>query len=321
MKIGVFTILFNDKPLDEVLEYLSGLGVQAAEIGTGGFSRSSHGNLDELLGPGPALQKFKDSFARHDMAISALSCHGNPVSPDREAAKRDHEDFERTVLLAEELGLDTVLVLSGCPGGSPEDKTPNWATCPWPPVFLKILEYQWNDVLIPYWKKCSEYALQHGVTKIGVEPHPGFCVYNTETLLKLRAAVGPSIGINLDPSHLFWQGIDPAKAIAVLGDAIFHVHAKDTWLNTRNIEINGVLDTKHYGRAAERSHLFRTVGYGHDAGVWKGIVSALAAAGYDGTLSVEHEDSLMAKEEGLEKAVSFLQGLVIRGKAGAMWWA
>jgi len=225
------------------------------------------------------------------------------------------------VLLAEELGVDTVLVLSGCPGGCPEDKTPNWVTCPWPPVYLRILEYQWNDVLVPYWSRCAEFAALHGVTKIGVEPHPGFCVYNTETLLRLRAAVGPAIGINLDPSHLFWQGIDPAKAIAVLGDAIFHVHAKDTWINERLAEINGVLDAKHYGRVAERSHLFRTVGYGHDAEVWKGIVSALAAAGYDGALSIEHEDSLMAREEGLEKAVDFLRDIVIRGRPGAMWWA
>ena len=321
MKLGVFSILFNEKTLEETLEYLSGIGAEAAEIGTGGYSRSKHGVLDELLGNGTGLNAFKEAFKKNNMFVSALSCHGNPVHPRKEIAERDHEDFVKTVLLAEKLGVDRVLVASGCPGGSPKDETPNWVTCPWPDDFLKIRDYQWNEVLIPYWKKATAFAREHGVDKIGVEPHPGFCVYNTETLLRLRNGVGKEIGMNFDPSHFFWQGMDPKTVIMETGDCIFHIHAKDCVLDKKNISMNGVLDTKHYSNVKDRSWTFRTVGYGHSEEVWKEIISMLAAVGYDYVLSVEHEDCLMAKEEGLEKAVSFLKNIIIRDKPGNMWWA
>ena len=320
MKIGVFTILFNDLSLDDTLEHVSKLGVEAVEIGTGGYSRSSHLNAEELLGSSLKLEEFKDKLKKRNMLLSALGAHGNPIHPNKSIANAHHEDFERTVLVAEKLGVDTVLVLSGCPGGSPEDATPNWATCPWPEDFSKILDYQWNEVLIPYWKKAAAFAKEHGVNKIAVEPHPGFCVYNTETLLRLRSAVGNELGINFDPSHLFWQGMDPVQTILELGDAIFHIHAKDTALNEKNIAVNGVLDARSYGKVKERSWIFRTVGYGHSAEVWKNMISALAAVGYDYVLSIEHEDCLMTREEGFGRAVSFLKEIVIRDKVGKMWW-
>lgn len=320
MKIGVFTILFNDLSIDKTLDYLSGLGVEAAEIGTGGYSKSSHCDVEGLLGSRLRLEEYKDKFKKRNMCISALSAHGNPVHPDKEYASKHHKEFEDTVLLAEKLGVDTVLLLSGCPGGSPDDHTPNWATCAWPEDFLKVLDYQWNEVLIPYWKKASAFAKEHGVIKLGIEPHPGFCVYNTETLLKLRAAVGKEIGINFDPSHFFWQGMDPVQAIMALGDAIFHMHAKDTFLDERNIQVNGVLDTKPYSAFTGRSWNFRTVGYGHPEPVWRNMISALAAVGYDHVLSIEHEDCLMTREEGLAGAVGFLKNVVIRDKVKKMWW-
>ena len=321
MKIGVFTVLFGEKNLEDTLDYLSGLGVEAAEIGTGAYPGSAHCSPDELLASGSSLEKFKDIFIKRNMIISALSCHGNPVHPNRSIAEEHHRAFEKTVLLAEKLGVDRVCVLSGCPGGGPKDETPNWVTCPWPDDYLKILDYQWNEVLVPYWKKAAAFAAGHGVDKICVEMHPGFCVYNTETMLRLRREVGKEIGVNFDPSHIFWQGIDPIEAIMAFGDAIYHMHAKDTVLNMRNIKYTGVLDTRHYGNVKDRSWVFRTVGYGHSDDVWKGIVSALAVTGYDHVLSIEHEDSLMAREEGLEKAVSFLKNLVIKEKPGKMWWA
>ena len=160
-------------------------------------------------------------------SISALSCHGNPLHPDAARARHDQEVHRKTILLCEQLGVPVIVDFSGCPGDSPKSSQPNWVTCPWPPEYLKVLEWQWEKVAIPYWTKHAKFAADHGV-KIAIEMHPGFLVYNPETMLKLRAAAGPSIGCNYDPSHMFWQGIDPVAAIRILGDAIFHVHAKDT---------------------------------------------------------------------------------------------
>jgi sugar phosphate isomerase/epimerase len=320
MKIGVFSVILNDLRLDDALDYIAGLGIEAVEIGTAGYSKSSHCAMDALLGSQLELERYIDKFKRRNLVISALSAHGNPVHPDREYAQQHHREFEKAVVLAEKLGLDTVLLMSGCPGGSPEDRTPNWVTCTWPTDFSSILDYQWQEVLIPYWQKAADFSRNYGVTKLAIEPHPGFCVYNTETLLKLRAAVGEEIGINFDPSHLFWQGIDPAKSVLALQKAVFHVHAKDTCINQDAVRLNGVLDTKPYSMIMERSWYFRTVGYGHSEIVWKEIVSALAAVKYDGVLSIEHEDCLMSREEGLRKAVEMLQSVIIRDVVKKMWW-
>lgn len=321
MKLGVFTVLLADRALEDALAYLKSLGVQAVELGCGGFPGKAHADPGQLLQSETKFQAFVDLFRKHDLMISGLSCHGNPVHPDSATRQAFHEDFEQTVLLAEKLGVNVVNTFSGCPGGSPQDATPNWVTCPWPPDFLDILEYQWHEVLIPYWEKAVKFANDHGVNRIALEMHPGFCVYNPETLLKLREAVGDSIGANVDPSHLIWQGIDPVAAIRTLKDAIFHFHAKDTKIDPLNTAVNGVLDTKHYGDEINRSWLFRTVGYGNGSQFWKDVVSSLRMVGYDYVLSIEHEDSLMSVNEGLKKAVAFLQDVLIYESTGDMWWA
>ena len=321
MKLGVFTVLLGNKSLDEALKYLKESGVQAVELGTGGYPGNSHANPDELLADEGKLNAFKDLIDKYDMEISALSCHGNPVHPQKEIADDFHKDFEKTVLLAEKLGVERVVTFSGCPGDSPGSQYPNWVTCPWPDDFLKILDYQWNEVLIPYWEKAVKFANDHGVYKICLEMHPGFCVYNPETLLKLRAAVGDTIGANYDPSHLFWQGMDPIAPIRKLGSAIYHFHAKDTRIDKLNTSVNGVLDTKHYSDEINRSWIFRSVGYGSDYQLWKDIVSNLRMIGYDYVLSIEHEDSLMSPNEGLQKAIAFLKEVMIFESTGEMWWA
>ena len=321
MKLGVLTVLLSQQPLEEVCAYLAKAGVQTIELGCGGDPGTSHCNPAELLASPAALDAFKQPIARHGLEISALSVHGNPVHPDAAVAKGFVDDFKNTVLLAEKLGIDTVITFSGCPGDHPGGKYPNWVTCPWPDDFGKILEYQWNEVLIPYWKQEAAWCRQHGVNKIALEMHPGFCVYNPETLLRLRDAVGPGIGANFDPSHLFWQGIDPISAIRCLKDCIFHFHAKDSAVDMENVRINGVLDTKHYGDEINRAWIFRAVGYGHGAGVWNDIISNLRLVGYDGAISIEHEDSLMSANEGLMKAVAFLKDVIIFESKGEMWWA
>ncbi|NDL67396.1 sugar phosphate isomerase/epimerase family protein [Anaerotalea alkaliphila] len=321
MKLGVFSVLLADRSLDEALGHLAGLGVEMVEIGTAGYPGNAHANPEVLLNDDKALEEFKATLERHKIQISALSCHGNPVHPQKALAEEFHKGFEQTILLAEKLGITQINTFSGCPGDSEGSKYPNWVTCSWPDDYMTILEYQWNEVLIPYWKKAAAFAKAHGVDKIAIEMHPGFCVYNPDTLLRLRNAVGQEIGANFDPSHLYWQGMDPVAAIEALGEAIFHFHAKDTKIHPYNVAKSGVLDIKHYSETNKRSWLFRTVGYGHDALAWKGIMSALRSVGYDYAISIEHEDSMMGIEEGLESAVRFLQGVLLKEKPSAMWWA
>ena len=312
MKLGVLTNLYGSLSLEETLTKLEKLGVEAVEIGCGGYPGKDHCDPKVLLADEKALSEFKDTVARHGMEIACLSCHGNPVHPDPAIAKSYDDDFHDAVLLAEKLGIDTIVTFSGCPGGCKEDKTPNWATCAWPHDFTAVLDYQWNEVLIPYWKKTAAFAKSHGVTKIAFEMHPGFCVYNPETLLRLRAEVGDVIGANFDPSHLIWQGIDPVAAIRALKGAIYHVHAKDTKIDKYNTAKFGVLDTKSYADEIHRSWIFRSVGYGNGLDYWREIISNLRLVGYDKVMSIEHEDSLMSADEGLSKAVAFLKESLIR---------
>ena len=321
MKLGVLTVAVQNMSLEEAVKYLSAQGVQTLEIGTGGYTNKCHLDPDVYLNDDKKLQEVKDLLKAHNMTICALSCHGNAVHPDKEIAKGFHEAFEKTVLLAEKMGIDTIVTFSGCPGGSKEDKTPNWVTCPWPEDFLSVLDYQWNEVLIPYWKEAVKFANAHGVKKIAFEMHPGFCVYNPYTLLKLREAVGETIGANFDPSHLVWQGMNPVEAIKELKGAIYHFHAKDTRIDDANTDKNGVLDTRHYGDILGRSWVFRTIGYGHDYKYWKDMISTLKVCGYDGAISIEHEDSLMSQNEGLTKAVNTLKNVLITEGTAEMWWA
>ena len=322
MKLGVFNPVLAGMTFEEAMKYLADSGVQAVEIGAGGFPGKAHCDPAVLLNDEEKFEHFKKVLKDNHLEIAALSTHGNPVHPDPEIAKKFRDDFTGTVLLAEKLGVKRIIGFSGCPGGSPEDKTPNWVTCAWPDDFPKILDYQWNEVLIPYWREATAFAAAHGIEKIALEMHPGFCVYNPETLMRLRDAVGPLIGANFDPSHLFWQGIDPVAAIRYLKDAIYFFHAKDTKIDPINCPVNGVLDTKNFTREVERSWIFRSVGYGHDYSVWKDIVSNLRLVGYDDVLSIEHEDSLMTPNEGLQKAISFLKEvLTFEAKNTDVFWA
>lgn len=311
----------QNESTEDAFRYLSSLGVETVELGAGCYTNGNHLKREEILADPKKAEELKDLLKKYNLEISALSCHGNPVHPNKEIADHDHKVFEETVLVAQMLGVDTVVTFSGCPGDSPESKYPNWVTCSWPPDYGKILEYQWNEVLIPYWKKAVKFANDHGIKKIALELHPGFCCYNTSSLLKLREAVGDTIGANFDPSHLFWQGMDPVRAIRELKGAIYHFHAKDTKIDPYNTAVNGVLDTGSYGDLSKRSWVFRTVGYGHGEDVWKNILSELRTSGYDGAISIEHEDSYMSTREGLEKAITFLKDIIIKEQPAQMWWA
>ena len=320
MKLGLLLVLFGNKSFEEALDLAKSYGVETVELGTGNYAGNKHCNVDVLLENKTALKNFTGAVEKRGLEISGLSCHGNPIHPDKKIAQAHKEGHRKTVLLAEKLGIKRVIGFSGCPGDCENSKYPNWVTCPWPDDFSKILKWQWENVVIPFWKEEVLFAKKHNVNEICLEMHPGFVVYNPESLLKLRDTAGEEIGANFDPSHLFWQGIDPIAAVRTLGKAIFHVHAKDTRIDTYNTSVNGVLDTKSYLEESKRSWIFRTVGYGHDSQFWKDFVSELRLAGYDGALSIEHEDSLMGVNEGVSKAVEFLKGIILKEERPKAWW-
>jgi sugar phosphate isomerase/epimerase len=318
MRIGVFTALLAQFPLDKVLEKLKQLDIRTVELGTGNYPGDPHCKLS-MLSSTKDLKEFKKLLDDQGFSISALSSHGNPLHPDPAIAKAYHETSRKTILLAEKLGVPVVIDFSGCPGDSDKAKYPNWVTCPWPPEYLDVLAWQWDKKVAPFWTKHANFAKDHGV-KIAIEMHPGFVVYSPETMLRLREIAGDTVGCNYDPSHMFWQGIDPIKAIRVLGNSIFHVHAKDTQIYDSNLPKTGVLDTKKYTDEANRAWIFRSVGYGHGAEWWKEFISTLRMFGYDYVLSIEHEDTIMSPDEGLTKGAAFLNQIVIRDQPAAPWW-
>ena len=320
MKLGVLTNMLGAWPFEKALELFTSLGIEMVEIGAGGYPGKQHADPAVLLHSETELQKYKELLKKYNVEISAISCHGNPVHPNKAIAKNFDTEMRQAILLAEKLGIHQINTFSGCPGDCPTSENPNWVTCPWPNEFGDILNYQWNDVLLPYWAEFVQFAADHGVDKIGFELHPGFCVYNTESMLRIRREIGPALGANLDPSHLIWQGMEPVAVIRALGDAIFHFHAKDTKVDKYNTAVNGVLDTKPYSDEIHRSWVFRSVGYGNDELYWKDIISNLRMVGYDHAISIEHEDSIMSQKEGLERAVSMLKRCIMGEQPGSMWW-
>lgn len=321
MKIGVFSVLFADKSLDEALDIIKEVGAEAVEIPSGGFAPKAHCDPAVLLDNENERKKLQQKVEKRGLFISAFGCSGNPLHPDKQFARQHLQDFRNTVLLAGKMGIERVIVFAGCPGDSDGAKVPNWVTCPWPEYYTELLAWQWEKKVIPFWKEQAAFAQRHGVKKLCFEMHPGNVVYNPENLLRLRKAVGDIVGANLDPSHLFWQGINPIMAVRKLGEAIYYIHAKDTKVDNFITSQIGVLDTKSYQDQLNRSWNFRTVGYGHGQEFWKEFISTLRLVGYDYVLSVEHEDQQMSIREGLGKAVEFIKEVSIAEKAEKPWFA
>lgn len=325
MKIGIFTALFGDKSLTETLDLVKEEGIQAVEFGAGAYPGSAHLSVKKLLGSQSERDKLLKEVHSRGLTISAISVHGNPLHPNKKIAKEHHDVFVEAVQLAAALGVKNVNGFSGCPGDHEKALNPNWVTCAWPDEFRDVLDWQWSKVVIPYWTEQAAFLKKNKV-RFCIEMHPGFVCYSNDTLLRLRNGVGKNgdaIGANFDPSHLWWQGINPISAVRELGKegALYHVHAKDTRIDPINSARNGNLDTKSYGDILNRSWVFRSVGYGHTLGWWKDFVSNLRMSGYDDVLSIEHEDGLMSPMEGLRKALDVLRAAVIQEPAGTMFWA
>ncbi|MBB3644478.1 sugar phosphate isomerase/epimerase [Rhizobium sp. BK619] len=307
MKLGFVSDSLGGLPFEAMLDHARRLGVSGVEVNTCGWSTAPHFNLSTILRDKNAQKSFLRAFADRELEVISLNANGNPLHPTDPAQGQGLED---TIRAAGELGIKTVCAMSGLPAGNATDTMPNWVVSSWPPETQAILRYQWEEKLLPYWTEIVALARDHGVERIALELHGNQCVYNVPSLLKLREAVGPVVGANLDPSHLFWLGADPLVAAEALGDAVYHVHAKDTFLNGPKQAVTSLLENGSLMDIPARSWSYITLGFGHGEEWWRQFCYRLKMAGYDGWLSIEHEDVLLNSLEGLEKSVALLQGVM-----------
>ena len=291
---------------EDALDVAAGLGIQAVEVAAGGHSSAPHMRIDELLGDRAARARFAEAIASRGLQLNAINCSSDPLHPRHGA---EHLALIKdSIRLAGELGVEKIVAMAGCPGDSPSAPTVNWIWFPWPEEMLAIREHQW-EIAIALWGEVADFAGKHGVRRIALELLPLQLVYNVPTLRRLRDAVGPVIGANIDPSHMFWQQMDAARVVSALGPAVHHVHLKDTQLFGDELALNGVLDFRSWDDPEHRSWVFRTVGQGQPVEVWMAFLDALRAIGYEDALSIENEDLLLPGELGVREAVSFIQSL------------
>jgi len=306
VELGLMTVSLLDRSWGEALDTVASYGVHQVEANAGGHIPKDHFDPQALVSDSGALRRFRESLEARELRICAFGCYGNPVHPMLERRTQAHDDFVATCQLAGELGVDRVSVISGCPAGGPLDRAPNWIINSIFPDFANAYQWQWEECLIPYWQHASEVAGRYGV-RICVEPHGGDMVYNAETFFRLRDAVGPTIGANLDPSHLFWMGVDVLAMIAELGDAIYYAHAKDVSFDRSVIRRQGLVPAGDFADWGSRSWLYRAVGNGHPELFWRDFVTALRRAGYDDVVVIELEEPFMSTSDALDASVAMLR--------------
>ncbi|WP_226628695.1 sugar phosphate isomerase/epimerase family protein [Alloyangia pacifica] len=309
MKLGFVSDSLGGMGFTAMLDHAQRMGVSGIEVTTGGWSTAPHLDLADLLASADKRRAYLKEFEARGLEIISLNANGNPLHPTDPA---QGDCLKNTLRLAGELGLETVCTMSGLPEGCAGDRMPNWVVSSWPPETQEILRYQWEERLLPFWTEVAELANETGVSRIALELHGNQCVHNAPSLLKLRGEIGPLIGANLDPSHLIWMGADPHVAAETLGAAIYHVHAKDTFLNAPVQAVSGLLETGSLMDIPARSWSYITLGFGHGEEWWRQFCYRLKMAGYDGWLSIEHEDVLLNSLEGLEKSVELLQRVMPR---------
>jgi sugar phosphate isomerase/epimerase len=320
MKLGLLTGVIGNHSRGEAFDIAQQLGLDAVELGTGEFASDWHVGLDDLLSTPSAVEALKHDLSSRGLELSALSCHSNPLHPNPAYAQRAQDVVRKTVLAAEMLGVERICLFAGCPGTPDGGEYPNWVSTGWPTYFTELLEWQWAEKVVPFWKEHAAFAAEHHV-KLAFEMHPGDCVFNMQTLLRLREACGSNVGANFDPSHLWWQLSDPLVVARELGERgmLYHVHAKDTYIDLGRTAVDGVLATTPQEDPG-RSWRFATVGYGHDAVFWKELASTLRVVGYEGVLSIEHEDPLAPVMEGLERTVKLLRDALWSEPSASLSW-
>jgi sugar phosphate isomerase/epimerase len=311
VNLGLFTDAFLKWSLTEVLDWLRREvpGITRVEIGTGGYSPVPHCDVPGILRGVRRRKMWLESIRGRGFEISALNVSGNPLHPRPEVGRRHDRELRDTIRLAAALGVDRVVAMSGCPGppGRSRADVPFFAAGGWLPEYEHIADWQWETKVRPYWEEIVEFARrEHPELKVCFELHPGTYVYNLATF-RLVEPLGTNLAVNLDPSHFFWQGMDPLAIVRALGPRIGHVHGKDTRMLAGNVALNGVLDNRWLGKPEEMPWLFATVGDGRPAAWWRSFIEALAAAGFDGTISLEYEDPLVDGESSVRRSAELLE--------------
>jgi sugar phosphate isomerase/epimerase len=333
MKLGAYTACLHDKPIDETLRILRDLGLTSAEINTGGFIPAPHIPIDDILAKPDAREDYLAKYDAAGITLTGLNVNGNPLNPNPAVGPKQADDLRRTIDVAAALGVKRVVTMSGLPGGEPNATVANWVVNPWDSQYLDILDYQWNEVALPFWQDISARAAAADV-KVAIEMHPHNIVFNPPTLQRLVSETGAThVGAEMDPSHLFWQGIDPVTAVEFLGPLVFHAAAKDTRINPDNVTRFGVLDDRFTRTPADANPVnlggdntlnqwpaspswqFVAVGRGHGvAEFWVPFLQALHAVDPDMAVNIEHEDAELDQIEGLRLAA---ENLIAAGrKAG-----
>lgn len=314
MRLGLHTDSLSHLSFEMMLDTCVELGITDLEFPVGGWSTAPHCDAASMLEDDKSLAAFTDAVTSRELRICAINANGNQLHPVTGAD--DDQTLRRAVELAERVSAPTVVCMSGLPQGTKGDRTPNWVTTAWPPETQEILAYQWNDVALPYWHDMAEFGAARGV-RFAVEMHGNQLVYNARTMSRLREEIGDSVGANLDTSHPMWQGADPRDVVDALGGSIYHVHAKDLRLMPRVVGPHGVLDTTDIIHPRDRAWNFVTLGSGHPGGVpfWGQLLSDLRMTGYDGVISIEHEDLVMDAVEGVRHTVELLDHVMPREAA------
>lgn len=305
MKIGMVSDSLGHLPFAAMLDRAAALGIEGIELNAANWTSAPHLDLTGLLADAGKRAAYRKEITARSLDIIALNANGNQLHPTE--GERQSKGVYDTIRLAGEFGVETVVLMSGLPEGIAGDRMPNWVVSSWPPETQTMLKYQWEERLFPYWRKLAAFAKEHGVTKLAVELHGNQLVFNVPTLLRLRKEIGPIVGANLDPSHLMWMGADPLAAIDALVPAILHTHAKDTFINKPVAALTSRLENGSLMDIAGRAWSYITLGYGNGESFWRDFCYRLRMAGYDGWLSIEHEDVMLSREEGLRKSVALLK--------------
>ena len=305
MKIGLVSDSLGHLKFTEMLDTAKDLGIAGVEVNAANWTTAPHCDLAGLVKSAEARKAFKKEFEKRGLELIALNANGNQLHPTD--GERQSKALYDTIMLAGQLEVTTVVLMSGLPAGAAGDKLPNWVVSSWPPETQAILKYQWDDVMLPYWKKLADHAKKNGVTNLAVELHGNQVVYNVPALLRLRKEIGKIVHANLDPSHLMWMGADPLAAIDALGAAIGHVHAKDTFINKPVAALTSRLENGSLADIPGRAWSYITLGYGHGESWWRDFCYRLRMVGYDGWLSIEHEDVMLGRVEGVRRSVALLQ--------------
>jgi len=320
MEIAFMSASMLDRSWEATLDAAVDCGVSVIEACGGGHIPKRHFDPLELASSADALARFTSSLEQRELRLCALSCHGNPLHPDPEEAARIHADFVATCEVAGKLGVPNVSLLAGCPGGGPDDRVPNWIIKSTLPDVREAYEWQWEERVIPYWREAVKVADANGV-KVCIEPHSADVVYNLKTFMRLRDAVGATIGMNYDPSHMWWQGVDPIAFIQHAGRWILTCHVKDALMDERAIALHGVASPEDYDDWDRRPWAFTTPGYGHSELFWSQFVLALRNIGYTGALSIECEDPFMTPDDTLRQSVELLRRVMPTDPPPRVNWA